>query len=186
MDKIIEFIAVFHYLFQDFPYSQEIEDLKRQSFNMAVKASFGDKEGFFFLKEYLDNSLDNLISKDNFDNSKLKLLKWKLNELSFEFDDFFVFSQIDQNKGVNKEIVNKEINKEIDKGNKLNNSDRVKLIINFFLEKRDNIKFKEIADLFPNITGRTIRNDLASLVEDGFLVQEGRGKGSFYKLAENS
>ena len=53
------------------------------------------------------------------------------------------------------------------------------------LEKFNNkntLKLAEIMELFPDVSERTIRNELTSLIDLGKITRDGRGNGSFYKL----
>ncbi len=47
---------------------------------------------------------------------------------------------------------------------------------------KDTLKFAEILELFPEVSERTIRNELTSLIGLGKITRGGRGNGSLYKL----
>ena len=49
-------------------------------------------------------------------------------------------------------------------------------------ESKDNLKLAEILELFSDVSERTIRNELASLINLGKITRNGKGNGSFYKL----
>ena len=57
------------------------------------------------------------------------------------------------------------------------------------LEKFSNkniLKLAEILELFPDVSERTVRNELTSLIGLGKLTRDGRGNGSFYKKTIDS
>ncbi|OWK26950.1 MAG: hypothetical protein US76_01845 [Parcubacteria group bacterium GW2011_GWA2_38_13b] len=56
-----------------------------------------------------------------------------------------------------------------------------KKIIGLFKNK-DKLRMKEISKAFPDITSRTLRNHLRSLIDDGLVYNEGKGAGSVYIL----
>lgn len=66
-------------------------------------------------------------------------------------------------------------------------NDRQKKILQFFNKrKEDNIRLKEIAQFFPDLTDRTVRNDLRDLCMKKMISRsEGHGQASFYRLAKN-
>jgi len=76
----------------------------------------------------------------------------------------------------------KEIPKYIDKSL----SQREDMLLNFFKVRKDKqIRLKDVKKLFPKVTDRTIRNDLKSLCNKGFIERsQSKGQGSFYFLAE--
>lgn len=47
---------------------------------------------------------------------------------------------------------------------------------------KNTLKLAEILELFPDVSERTIRNELTSLIGLGKIIRNGRGNGSFYKL----
>lgn len=49
-------------------------------------------------------------------------------------------------------------------------------------EDKDTLKLAEILGLFPGVSEKTVRNELASLVSAGKITRSGIGNGSFYKL----
>ena len=49
-------------------------------------------------------------------------------------------------------------------------------------ESKDTLKLAEILELFPDVSERTVRNELTSLIGLGKITRDGRGNGSFYKL----
>lgn len=66
-------------------------------------------------------------------------------------------------------------------------NDRQKKILQFFNKRKgDNIRLKEIAQFFPDLTDRTVRNDLRDLCMKKMVSRsEGHGQASFYRLAKN-
>ncbi|MDO8743237.1 MAG: DeoR family transcriptional regulator [Candidatus Azambacteria bacterium] len=60
-----------------------------------------------------------------------------------------------------------------------------KKILEKFSEK-NTLKLAEILELFPDISERTIRNELTFLIGLGKITRDGRGNGSFYKLTIDS
>ena len=46
----------------------------------------------------------------------------------------------------------------------------------------DEIQASDLHEHFPNITRKTISRDLGELVEKGFLIKKGKGKGTRYLL----
>ena len=64
-------------------------------------------------------------------------------------------------------------------------TEREKKIYQFFSEKKGGIRsgLKEIAQVFPDLTDRTVRNDLRALCIKKLVVRsDGHGQASFYKL----
>lgn len=63
-------------------------------------------------------------------------------------------------------------------------TDRQKKIFQFFSKRKgDKIRLKEIAQVFPDLTDRTVRNDLRDLCTKKYIVRsDGHGQASFYKL----
>jgi len=49
-------------------------------------------------------------------------------------------------------------------------------------ESKDTLKLAEMLELFPDVSERTVRNELTSLIGLGKITRDGRGNGSFYKL----
>jgi len=60
-----------------------------------------------------------------------------------------------------------------------------KKILEKFSEK-NTLKLAEILELFPDVSERTVRNELTSLIGLGKLTRDGRGNGSFYKKTIDS
>lgn len=72
---------------------------------------------------------------------------------------------------------------------KVNNSggaitERQKKIFQFFSKRKgEKIRLKEIAQVFPDLTDRTVRNDLRELcIKKLVMRSDGHGQASFYKL----
>lgn len=72
---------------------------------------------------------------------------------------------------------------------KVNNSggaitERQKKIFQFFSKRKgEKVRLKEIAQVFPDLTDRTVRNDLRELCIKKLVVRsDGHGQASFYKL----
>lgn len=64
---------------------------------------------------------------------------------------------------------------------------RQQKILDYF--KRNNkgkIHLKDVADEFKNITPRTVRSDLRELCDNGHLIRNGNGAGSFYCMSNNA
>ncbi len=64
-----------------------------------------------------------------------------------------------------------------------NLSAKQKKIMEKFSSK-DTLKLAEILELFPDVSERTIRNELTSLIGLGKITRDGRGNGSFYKTID--
>lgn len=66
-------------------------------------------------------------------------------------------------------------------------TDRQKKIFQFFSKRKgEKIRLKEIAQVFPDLTDRTVRNDLRDLCTKKYIVRsDGHGQASFYKLGSN-
>lgn len=66
-------------------------------------------------------------------------------------------------------------------------TDRQKKIFQFFSKRKgEKIRLKEIAQVFPDLTDRTVRNDLRDLCAKKYIVRsDGHGQASFYKLGSN-
>ncbi len=62
-----------------------------------------------------------------------------------------------------------------------NLSAKQKKILEKFSEKNI-LKLAEIMELFPDVSERTIRSELTSLIGLGKITRDGRGNGSFYKI----
>lgn len=65
-------------------------------------------------------------------------------------------------------------------------TDRQQKILQLFQKRSgDNIKLKEVMQILPGLTDRTIRTDLRELCMKKFIVRsEGHGQASFYRLAK--
>jgi len=50
------------------------------------------------------------------------------------------------------------------------------------LKERGRLQLKDIRDILPDVTARTIRYDLKDLVDRGFINRDGKGPASFYSL----
>lgn len=50
------------------------------------------------------------------------------------------------------------------------------------LQQRENCRLNELQELFPNISERTLRYDLESLISDGFIERIGSRRNSVYQL----
>ncbi|MBI5913319.1 DeoR family transcriptional regulator [Candidatus Azambacteria bacterium] len=63
-------------------------------------------------------------------------------------------------------------------------TERQKKIFQFFSKRKgEKIRLKEIAQVFPDLTDRTVRNDLRDLCTKKLIVRsDGHGQASFYKL----
>jgi len=66
-------------------------------------------------------------------------------------------------------------------------NDRQKKIMQFFNKRKgENVRLKEVAQFFPDLTDRTVRNDLRDLCMKKMVSRsEGHGQASFYRLAKN-
>lgn len=60
-------------------------------------------------------------------------------------------------------------------------NDRQKKILEKFHDKNI-LKLSEIMEFFPDISERTIRNELVSLINLKMLTRSGQGSGSFYEI----
>jgi len=61
------------------------------------------------------------------------------------------------------------------------NDRQVKIVQFFTKSKEPKIKLKDITQFFPNLTDRTIRNDLKDLCNRGMIRRsEGFGQASYY------
>ncbi len=49
---------------------------------------------------------------------------------------------------------------------------------------KDTLKLSEILEIFPDVSERTIRDELTFLIGLGKLTRDGRGNGSFYKIIQ--
>jgi len=58
-----------------------------------------------------------------------------------------------------------------------------KKIMEKFSEK-NTLKLSEIMEFFPDVSERTIRNELTFLIGLGKITRDGRGNGSFYKIVD--
>mgnify|MGYP001567160518 CR=1 len=52
-------------------------------------------------------------------------------------------------------------------------------------EIKGTLKLSEIMELFPDVSERTIRNELTFLIGLGKITRDGRGNGSFYKAIDS-
>jgi len=76
-----------------------------------------------------------------------------------------------------------------DKRRKVGQSENLNAKQKKILEKFSNkniLKLAEILELFPDVSERTIRNELTFLIGLGKITRDGRGNGSFYKLTIDS
>lgn len=60
---------------------------------------------------------------------------------------------------------------------------RQKKIIEKF-QNKETLKLSELMDFFPDVSERTIRNELTSLIGLGKITRDGRGNGSFYRIID--
>jgi hypothetical protein len=58
---------------------------------------------------------------------------------------------------------------------------RQEKIMEYFQEHKQ-VKLAEILNLFPDISEKTVRNELASLIDLKKITRSGQGSGSFYKI----
>lgn len=68
----------------------------------------------------------------------------------------------------------------------LPNQRQQKILDYFKKNSKEKIRLKDVADEFRNITSRTVRGDLRDLCDNGHLVRNGIGAGSFYHLPNNA
>lgn len=63
-------------------------------------------------------------------------------------------------------------------------TERQKKIFQFFNKRKgEKVRLKEIAQVFPDLTDRTVRNDLRDLCAKKYITRsDGHGQASFYKL----
>lgn len=54
------------------------------------------------------------------------------------------------------------------------------------LQQKENCRLNELQELFPNISERTLRYDLESLISDGFIQRIGSRRNSVYQLTRPS
>ena len=66
-------------------------------------------------------------------------------------------------------------------GRRIKFGDRQEKILKKF-QNKETLKLEEILELFPDVSERTIRNELNSLIGIGKIARNGRGNGSFYRL----
>ncbi len=55
-------------------------------------------------------------------------------------------------------------------------------IINHFPNKETALRLADFVQIFPELSEKTIRNDLSYLIGQGKITRQGMGSGSFYKL----
>lgn len=65
-----------------------------------------------------------------------------------------------------------------------NLNEKQKKILEKFNSK-NTLKLAEIMELFPDVSERTIRNELTFLINLGKITRDGRGNGSFYKIIDS-
>jgi len=70
--------------------------------------------------------------------------------------------------------------RELASGGESLNAKQKKIMEKF--SSKDTLKLAEILELFPDISERTIRNELTFLIGLGEITRDGRGNGSFYRL----
>lgn len=51
-------------------------------------------------------------------------------------------------------------------------------------ENKDTLRLSEIMEIFPNVSERTVRNELSFLVNLGKITRSGVGSGSFYRIVK--
>lgn len=51
-----------------------------------------------------------------------------------------------------------------------------------YIKGQEVVRMKNLSSLFPNLTSRTIRNDLNEMIDRKLLFHQGRGRSSFYKF----
>jgi len=71
--------------------------------------------------------------------------------------------------------------KEIIKKPETTLSERQEKIMKYFQEHKQ-VKLAEILELFPDVSEKTVRNELASLIDLKKITRSGNGNGSFYKM----
>lgn len=59
---------------------------------------------------------------------------------------------------------------------------RQEKILNRFSNKETRLQLADFTELLPELSEKTIRNDLVFLMERGKISRQGRGSGSFYQL----
>ena len=78
-----------------------------------------------------------------------------------------------------KSIISEKVKKETKENNDL--SARQEKILEKF-QSKETLKLAEIMDLFPEVSEKTIRNELSSLIGFKKITRSGQGNGSFYKI----
>lgn len=68
----------------------------------------------------------------------------------------------------------------------LPNHRQQKILDYFKKNNKEKIRLKDVADEFRNISPRTVRGDLRDLCDNGHIVRNGIGAGSFYHLPNNA
>lgn len=66
----------------------------------------------------------------------------------------------------------------------LPNHRQQKILDYFKKNSKEKIRLKDVADEFRNISPRTVRSDLRDLCDNGHIVRNGVGAGSFYHLPQ--
>jgi predicted HTH transcriptional regulator len=99
-----------------------------------------------------------------------------INQLNFVIlirEYYKLLGEIQQNKT---KVSQKNISSSIKKL-----SQRQKIVLRHIKEAGP-VRMRDLIILFPKLTSRTIRNDLNKLIDKEFLLHQGRGRSSFYKI----
>lgn len=91
--------------------------------------------------------------------------------------NFQIFNSQNANRGRGGETMGDPPNRRVS----VDLTGRQEQILNLFRSKNE-LRLREISKNFPNITSRTIRNDLNALIINGRLRRDGMGSGSVYLL----
>lgn len=139
-------------------YKTFLIDSKNQSFSALLK-QIDILDQYFYLGSHL-----NLVKEDH-----LKQLR----------NGFLVFKShiilLNNNTNKNIRIVESSVSNNL-------NAKHKKILEKF--ENKDILKLSEIMEIFPNVSERTIRNELSILVNLGKITRSGIGSGSFYKIVK--
>ncbi|MCR4323150.1 MAG: hypothetical protein NUV61_03640 [Candidatus Azambacteria bacterium] len=93
-----------------------------------------------------------------------------------------VVESVERNEGVRSEFIEPAQAQRAERSEAL--TEREKKIFQFFSKRKgEKIRLKEIAKVFPDLTDRTVRNDLRALCIKKLVVRsDGHGQASFYML----
>jgi len=174
--KALEILSNYLLLF-----AENFVNLKRSEKDKIIQKIFNDIE---IIKGYLDiGRAQHIVAKQNFFILKREYIKLK-KELKEELQSIKEEKgkRIERETKQKDEIVRTEEEVKPVLGREEMNG-RCKKILEI-LKQKGAVQVKDVKEVFPEVTKRTLRRDFDYLLEKGFIERLGQGNSTFYRLKE--